>query len=98
MVDLKKIPSDDLENELHRRRRWREDHTPRPIPYCDECSHFAAYTGGMDMMQNDYNPCQRGHKMNFRMPDGPTTHDWGFYRIGCKDRELTPSPQQEGSK
>lgn len=95
MADLTKIPLDDLEHELQRRRRWRADHESKPLPYCDDCAHFIALA--VDPIINDpvdvpanYNPCEVGHKMSLRIPDGPTTNDWGYYRVGCKDRVTPP--------
>lgn len=90
-ADLRKVHLEELEEEIHRRRRWREEHTPAPTPYCDECQHFVAFIGGAENVPDDYNPCDLHHKMKFRMPDGPTTDDWGFYRPGCTDRATNAS-------
>lgn len=73
----------ELRNELIAREQARKPRA-RPFRPCDECIHFVGFTGGGDP-PDDYNPCAKRHKMSFRMPEGYSDHDYGFYRSGCKD-------------
>jgi hypothetical protein len=82
-----RITTDELLAEIVRRRNARLSR--RPIVNCDSCWHFKA--DDRDGQHDDYNPCMKGHKMSFRMPEmdnGPpeANEDWGFYRNCCADR------------
>lgn len=91
MTDLRKVPIEDLENELARRRKWRPQREDQPFPACDECANFRPYPGGPEDVPRNYNPCQQGHAMKFRMPDGPSDNEWGYYRLACADRRSAPA-------
>jgi hypothetical protein len=89
MNPLAQYSTEALLNELDRRQIWR----PRTkiIP-CDECHHFKAFEdkSGNLAIPNDFNPCTKGHKLLFRMPDGHPDNavaPWGLYRTGCRDRQ-----------
>lgn len=86
-MDLRRVPTDDLVAELRHRAKgaWRER---KPIPCCDECTHFVAYTKDPSTMPEEYNPCALGHAMRFKVPESYVDHNWGFYLRGCKDRQL----------
>lgn len=80
---LKAFSTDELLEEIVRRRNVRER---RPVEsWCDECAHFKTAPKGA---ADDYNPCQRGHRMAFWMPqehEGPAGV-FGYYRRVCADR------------
>src|SRR5688572_30327931 len=88
---LDKFSVDELLEELARRRRaWKNR---RPIRhFCDDCGNFKTWTHN-DGPIDDYNPCSKGHAMSFRMPEGYTDTDYGFYRRVCADR-LTPESSE----
>jgi len=82
------ITTDELLAEIVRRRNARV--ARRPIVKCEECQYFKP----SEKADDSYNPCSKGHKINFRMPeadDGPSdsNDDWGFYRSCCPDRMPT---------
>lgn len=62
------------------------------IQYCHDCERFTPWSGRGDP-PDSYNPCSKGHKMQFHMLepwDGP--HDeHGFYRRICSDRTVRPA-------
>lgn len=87
---LANFTSSELMDEITRRREVRV--TRRQIVNCEKCSHFTPNPAADVDAAVPYNPCSRGHQMNFRAPDpddGPpdSNPDWGFYLIGCKDRD-----------
>jgi len=61
---------------------------------CDQCELFDVWTGNVDEMPINHNPCIQGNKMAFRMPSSPTDTEWGFYRLRCKD--FTPTQEKVG--
>lgn len=78
---LKPFSTDELLAEIVRRRSFHS----RPISkWCDDCSHFIAWTGDIDPPE-DFNPCDLKHGMSFRVGDGYSNHDCGHYRVGCPD-------------
>ena len=74
---------DELLEEVVRRRNDRAQR--RPVEsWCDECAHFKTKLDAGE----EYNPCERGHRMSFWMPEeaeGPHAQ-FGYYRRVCKDR------------
>lgn len=90
MSKFTNITTDELLAEIVRRRNARISR--RPIVNCEECQLFKPCGDGLsDKAMAAYNPCTKGHKMNFRAPeadDGPSDSnpDWGFYRNCCADR------------
>lgn len=67
--------------EVARRRKERE--RTKPTKWCDECAHFSGGTGDGKVLAN---PCSKGHKMLFLMPDGSDDVEWGYYMRWCQDR------------
>ena len=67
--------------EVTRRRHERE--RTKPTKWCDQCMHFSGATGDGKTLAN---PCAKGHKMLFLMPDSPTDAEWGYYARWCHDR------------
>lgn len=88
MNDLEKFTTEALRAELARRQNGKIVRA-RDFKPCDECSHFKP---APEDAPKDYNPCQKGHAMKFRMPqsDSYRDDDWGFYLPRCKDREAAP--------
>lgn len=90
MSKFTNITTDELLAEIVRRRNARISR--RPIVKCEECQNFKPCGAALSDKEADtYNPCQKGHKMSFRMcelDDGPpeANNDWGFYRNCCADR------------
>lgn len=86
---LSAFTDDQLQAELARRLRARSDDRERePLPWCYNCVRFLFWTETRDP-PDDYNPCEKGHKMNFRMPaDISEAHrgDYGHYLRRCADR------------
>lgn len=66
------------------------------IEYCDHCDSFLPWTSNKPI-PDSYNPCIKGHKMQFRSPDEHnwTGEDWGFFRPRCADRSPT-QPTEDG--
>lgn len=82
---LGRFSVDQLLEELSRRRQ--ESAERRPIIHCDTCANFITKADADD----NYNPCSKGHKMSFRMPDGltfPNPEEWGYYKAVCIHREI----------
>jgi hypothetical protein len=71
--------------EVARRRKERE--RTKPTKWCDECEHFSGRVGDGRVLAN---PCGKGHKMLFLMPDGPADVEWGYYLRWCQDRREKP--------
>jgi hypothetical protein len=86
---LANFTASELMAEIIRRRDVRV--ARRPIVNCETCRHFTPGPAADVDAEVPYNPCALGNEMNFRAPDpddGPpdSNPDWGFYLIGCKDR------------
>jgi hypothetical protein len=79
---------DELIEELARRRNARE--LAKPEKWCGDCANFKTWNHDVEndrgAMPDNYNPCQRGHKMQFVVPEGYCDDDYGFYRRVCGDR------------
>lgn len=96
MEIVRSLEEEYLVEEIARRRRSFERIRRRPsFHFCHQCAHFESWRGDLATIPGDYNPCTQGHEMSFRMPDNPNPHDdsWGFYRRGCRDREI-PDPKE----
>lgn len=77
--------------EILRRRNKSEREAPDK-QWCDHCNNFRGWRGKPDMIPDDYNPCTKGHEMNFLAPvdyDDP----WGFWRRLCPDRIVMKDPK-----
>lgn len=85
-MSLSDYTDEDLLEELAGRERRRRERAP--IKPCDECRNFKAWDTAAGTPLDDYNPCQKEHRMSFKEPDSPTTYDWGFYRRVCADRAM----------
>lgn len=88
---------DELLEELARRRSTR-DQERSVDSWCDDCGHFKTWTGEGDAPAG-FNPCSKGHTMQFRAP-ADYGDAWGFYRRVCGDRladevEAELAPQSE---
>lgn len=88
-MSLKNYSTEDLKAEIRRRERDYPVSNRQIIP-CDLCKHFIPMKGDV----KDYNPCELGHKMKFRAPEG-YEYVWGFYKPKCRDRvriDVAPIP------
>lgn len=83
MASIADFSIEELAEELARRAR-NKPKEPAKFRACDDCSNFI---GWHDMnVPDDYNPCKKGHKMSFKVPETHSDIDWGFYRNVCPDR------------
>jgi hypothetical protein len=86
---LKDYSDGELINELARRNNVREK--SRPEKWCHDCENFKGWDDDLERkhkaMTASYNPCQKGHKMQFVMPEDCGDADYGFYRRSCEDRD-----------
>ena len=82
-VDLDMFDNDELIEELARRRNEREIN--KPERWCDDCKHFKTW-GKQGDPPDHYNPCAKGHKMIFAVPEN-CYDEFGFYRRVCADRQ-----------
>ena len=83
---LKAFSDEALMDELSRRSHERRER--EAFIYCDHCAHFKVWAqpGRAHLpMPESYNPCEKGHKMQFMTP-AEIGDDYGFYRNGCRDR------------
>ena len=79
MNELSKFSEAELLEEIVRRKNMREQ--KRPVKFCESCDNFVLTA------DDDANPCSKGHKLSFRMPDDYGDLDnFGFYRLICADR------------
>ena len=83
MTTLREATELELLEELMRRRKAGSEFTYDR--FCDVCDHFVPFEGKGDVPKT-YNPCSKGHKMEFHAPED-YSDCWGFYRIDCKDRK-----------
>lgn len=87
---LKGFSDEQLLEELCRRQRVRLERDERlAFQPCDECKHFVFWVNADSDPPDNYNPCSKGHKMKFRMPEGYNQHpsEYGFYRRVCAHRQ-----------
>lgn len=85
---LKQFSTDELLAEIVRRRN--SEAVSRPKAWCEDCAHFVP---SMDInCGDDYNPCSKGHVMQFHSPEDVHFDEYGFYRTVCQDREPIPEP------
>lgn len=82
-----------LLEEIAKRERVRSERKPIEH-FCDECSNFKFWQKTGDP-PDGYNPCAVGHKMSFRVPEGYSETEYGYYRRVCRDRKLRLSPTAE---
>lgn len=68
-----------LLEELVRRSSRRE--RAMPESWCDNCKNF------VPTYDENANPCSKGHKMSFFVPQSYDLKDYGFYRRVCVDRD-----------
>lgn len=83
-MPLKDYTEVELIEELARRAANREKSKPKK--WCSNCSNFKCWKGVGNDVPEEYNPCTKGHKMSFAMPEYETDDDYGFYRGICADR------------
>lgn len=86
MRPLKSFTDDQLIEELARRRNERTVATPEH--WCHDCRNFVAWADAprKGPMPDDYNPCAKGHRMQFVVPM-EIDDEYGYYRRVCADRE-----------
>lgn len=87
--DLKKVPSDWLIEELIRRRN--AEPVAKPKHWCHDCANFESWNAKQraGTMPDDFNPCTKGHAMQFVVPQ-EVNDEHGFYRRVCQDRAEAP--------
>lgn len=51
--------------------------------WCEQCTQFVP----MDNPPKDYNPCKKGHIMNFFQPHNWPDDEYGFFVESCADYE-----------
>lgn len=93
IIKLRAFSTDQLIEELARRRNERGQQTPRD--WCENCTHFIPWIEGDTpeaVMPTDYNPCEKGHAMRFQAPDA-IDDEYGYYLAICADRDAQ-SPGQ----
>ncbi len=78
---IRSLTDDELIEELARRRNVAKKENPIEH-WCHDCSHFKT----KENCNDTYNPCSKGHRMSFRVPDWDYD-DFGFYRRVCPDRD-----------
>ncbi len=78
--NLKQFSTDDLLAEIVRRRN--AEQLDSPVQFCESCTNFVPDPKSPDT----YNPCSKGHKMQFKIPEGYDFDNYGFYRRVCADR------------
>lgn len=72
-----------LLEEIARREQKRSERKPVKH-WCEDCAHFKFWTAKGDPPET-YNPCIKGHKMSFRIPEH-YNDECGYYRRICGDR------------
>lgn len=89
MNPFKAFTDEQLIEELLRRRNDARTKAP-PDRWCEDCAHFTTWSEEerKGPMPEDFNPCTKGHKMQFQMPDDDYLFDapYGFFRRICVDR------------
>lgn len=87
MNPLKGFSDDRLIEELVRRRNNARSVTPEH--WCDECRNYVVWSEAKRTgeMPDDFNPCGKGHTMQFIMPI-EINDDHGYYRRVCADRDM----------
>lgn len=86
MTDLSSCSLDDLLAEVVRRRNEQRAAEGEELPWCDDCAHFRLWTKYGDPPRT-YNPCARGHEMEFKVPeDWEPPETFGYFRRICVDR------------
>lgn len=86
MSGLSTFTLDELLAEIVRRRNGEQ--ATEPIEHwCDDCAHFRYSKNDRDTANN----CQKGHAMQFRVPED-YGDECGFYRRVCNDRAPRPVP------
>lgn len=87
---LDSFTDDQLLEELVRRRNAaKSDRTP--ARWCEECLNFKVWQKECDPPKN-YNPCAKGHEMEFHTPRAWQSPDtFGYYRVICSDRMECPA-------
>lgn len=87
---LMEFSDEALMNELSRRIAVRRTDERTTHVWCDDCIHFETWDkpGRAHLrMPDSFNPCTKKHRMSFQTPD-EIGDEYGFYRIGCRDRRL----------
>lgn len=83
---LKSFTDTELLEELLRRKNASKSKR-RPKHWCEDCQNFTSATAKMSEAQLEkYNPCSKGHVMDFYMPAEWESIQAGYYRRGCADR------------
>lgn len=94
---LRRYSTNQLVGELARRANG--EPTRKPEHWCDECTHFVPWSEHAQRkkpMPDDYNPCEKGHAMQFITPE-EIDDEWGHFLHVCADRDLRGTASQEGA-
>lgn len=87
-MSLHNFTTAQLIEELARRANKRT--TRRPKHWCEDCAHFITWLDGKTpekTMPDDYNPCTKGHTMQFIAPE-EVSDEYGHYLTVCADRDM----------
>lgn len=93
MREITEFSREELLAELVRRENLPRDE--QLAPWCEDCAQFKPYAGSGEVPPR-YNPCSRGHRMNFWVPqpwESPET--FGHYRPVCEHRKSMPEHLRE---
>lgn len=84
---LSPFSTDQLLQEIVRRRNIVPRKDPYKIKFCDSCVHARFWDKQSDPPRN-FNVCSKGHELSFHMPEPWESPDapYGFYRRVCADR------------
>lgn len=94
-MNLKKVPTEQLEDELRRRERAKRERDKQREPqYCDDCTHFGGH---------QQPACLLRHNVKFRVPatmSEAARNEWGWVCNGenCKDYGLPESKESDTMK
>jgi len=85
---LAAFSDDELIEELARRKNARA--VAAPEHWCHDCRNCLTWRGRGEP-PNTFNPCSKGHTMQFIVPE-EMDDEWGYYRRVCADRDPLEAP------
>lgn len=92
---LSSFTDQQLLEELARRAADKAAGSDQPKRWCEACRHYRTLPRSIPIgsrEEQSYNPCTKGHAMEFQMPDGYEFYDYGYYRLVCGDRSDLDEP------